>query len=136
MRTNEIDWMADLLDSRDVIAYLEHLEAEFEANYPNGVPDEDSDDEPDGVWEAHEELERVRAFCEECERCAPDWNYGETLIADRYFKQYAMDFAEDIGAIPKDNAWPCTCIDWDQAASELQMDYTSVEIDGQTFWIR
>ena len=27
-------------------------------------------------------------------------------------------------------------IDWAQAAHELQMDYTSVDFDGVTYWIR
>lgn len=34
------------------------------------------------------------------------------------------------------NRWPFTCIDWDKAAQELQMDYTSVEFDGITYWVR
>ena len=29
-----------------------------------------------------------------------------------------------------------TCIDWAQAARELRMDYTSVDFDGVTYWIR
>jgi hypothetical protein len=28
------------------------------------------------------------------------------------------------------------CIDWNEAASELQMDYTAVEFDGVTYWVR
>jgi hypothetical protein len=58
------------------------------------------------------------------------------MIRDSYFKEYAQEFAEDIGAINKNASWPNTCIDWDQAARELQMDYTSVNFDGVTYWIR
>ncbi len=32
--------------------------------------------------------------------------------------------------------WPYTCIDWDEAARQLQMDYASVDYDGVTYWIR
>ena len=32
--------------------------------------------------------------------------------------------------------WPNTCIDWDQAAGELKMDYSAVDFDGVTYWIR
>ena len=62
-----------------------------------------------------------------------DW-YPLTLIRDTYFKDYAQELAEEIGAIPKNNRWPCTCIDWEQASQELQMDCSSVEYDGVTYW--
>lgn len=58
------------------------------------------------------------------------------LIRESYFETYARDLAEDIGAISKDSAWPATCIDWEKAASELQVDYTSVEFDGVTYYYR
>jgi hypothetical protein len=29
-----------------------------------------------------------------------------------------------------------SCIDWDQAARELQVDYFDVDFDGVTYWIR
>lgn len=67
---------------------------------------------------------------------SPDWEYGETLIHDSYFKEYAQELANDCGMIPDDLKWPMTCIDWEQAARELQMDYFSVKYMGQTFWIR
>lgn len=35
-----------------------------------------------------------------------------------------------------DASWPNTCIDWDEAARELQYDYFTVEFDGITYWIR
>lgn len=58
------------------------------------------------------------------------------MIRESYFKEYAMELAEDIGAIPRDAAWPATCIDWEQAASELQMDYTGADFDGVTYYGR
>ena len=44
--------------------------------------------------------------------------------------------ADDIGATDKSQAWPNNCIDWEQAAQELQQDYTSVELGGTTYWVR
>jgi hypothetical protein len=38
--------------------------------------------------------------------------------------------------VPRDLKWPFTCIDWEQAASELQMDYSAVDFDGVIYWIR
>ena len=62
-----------------------------------------------------------------------DW-YPVMLIRGSYFGDYAQELAADCGDYPK--RWPYTCIDWVQAARELQMDYTSTEIDGVTFWYR
>ncbi len=81
------------------------------------------------------ELKTLRDLQEQCEGYAGDWKYGATLVRDDYFTTYAQDYAEEIGAI-KDCSWPNNCIDWEQAASELQQDYTSVEFDGVTYWVR
>lgn len=65
-----------------------------------------------------------------------DWDHGTTLIKDDYFPEYAKELAEDIGAINDDSRWPNNCIDWEQAADELLMDYTSCEIGGETYYYR
>ncbi len=111
----------DLIDSRDVIAAIEWLTEE---------PEEGEELEVD------DDLEALKALAEEGEDAAPDWRYGETLIRYSYFKEYAMELAEDIGAINHDAGWPANCIDWDQAARDLLMDYTSIEFDGVTYWVR
>ena len=59
-----------------------------------------------------------------------------TMISDSYFKEYAQELAEDIGTINKSNEWPNYCIDWERAAAELKMDYTSVEVDSEMYWFR
>lgn len=64
-----------------------------------------------------------------------DWFPGQ-LIAESDFEDYARELAEDIGAIPDDAAWPCTCIDWEKAARELQVDYSSVTYDGTDYLYR
>jgi len=81
-----------------------------------------------------EELDALLQLQEEASY-SPNWKYGETLIHDDYFKEYAQDLAEDNGMLLDNLQWPLTCIDWEQAARELQMDYTPVEYMGQTFWI-
>jgi hypothetical protein len=83
-----------------------------------------------------EELATLKAFRDELEPYCSDWHHGETLIRDSYFKEYAQELAEDIGAINRDAQWPNNCIDWDKATRELQMDYTSAELDGVTYWVR
>lgn len=59
-----------------------------------------------------------------------------TMIPDCDFKEYAQELAENTGAIEKDFKWPAYCIDWEWAARELKMDYSSVEVDGTDYWFR
>lgn len=116
----------DVIDSRDVIEAIDDLESELA---------EASRIDPD--WDdLTRELATLRDLRDEAADYAEDWEYGETLIRDSYFQRYAEELADDIGAIPSDAAWPLTCIDWQQAARELQIDYTAVEFDGVTYWVR
>jgi hypothetical protein len=62
--------------------------------------------------------------------------HGETLIRDSYFEEYAQELAEDLGYLQKNVSWPYDCINWEQAARELQQDYTSADFDGVTYWLR
>jgi hypothetical protein len=90
-----------------------------------------------GVMDGDEkaELAALKALAKEAEG-SPDWTYGETLIRDSYFVNYAQELADDCGMLDKDNRWPYTCIDWDHAAKELQYDYIAVDFDGVDYWIR
>ena len=81
-----------------------------------------------------DELKALEDLAAEASDC-PDWEYGATLVRDTYFKEFAMDEADDIYDI-KFNRWPYTCIDWEQAAEELQQDYMQVDFDGVTYWVR
>jgi pyruvate/2-oxoglutarate dehydrogenase complex dihydrolipoamide acyltransferase (E2) component len=94
--------------------------------------------ENEGFESAEEQAEHraLKALADEASGYAADWEYGETLIRDSYFKEYAQELADDIGAINRDATWPNDCIDWDRAARELQMDYTSVDFAGVTYWVR
>jgi hypothetical protein len=84
-----------------------------------------------------EELRTLKEFRDEVSPYCSDWEHGATLIRDSYFTEYAEELAEDIGAInPKVAGWPLNCIDWEKAARELKMDYTSGEFDGVTYWVR
>lgn len=90
----------------------------------------------DAIAELREELAPLAELAEQASGYAADWDHGETLIRDSYFKEYAQELAEEIGAINADASWPNSCIDWDQAARELQQDYTAVSFDGIDYWIR
>lgn len=89
-------------------------------------------------WDEEIETEwrETKAFIDEAEGYG-DFRHGETLIRDDEFENYARELASDLGYTDqKADHWPFTCIDWEQAATELQQDYSSVEFGGYTYWMR
>lgn len=90
------------------------------------------DEDPDEV----EELRILKELQDEAEDYCPDWRYGETLVHESYFVTYAQELAEDCGMVNRDVTWPNDHIDWEAAARELRMDYTSVDFDGETYLVR
>lgn len=148
----------NIIDSRDVIARVEALEelaadivterADFiqqvrEAAAADGLTGEDlanfiSDaeaDAPDMDEDDAAELIALKALADEAEG-SPDWRHGETLIRDEYFTEYAQQLAEDLGYTKPHTGWPYDHIDWEAAADALKMDYFSVTLDGEEYWIR
>jgi vacuolar-type H+-ATPase subunit I/STV1 len=162
--TIAIDNGQDIIDSRDVIARIEDLESEREsleaavsnaketlvdakdetsvlANDTEAIAElevaivEATDDlEAWGTSEECEELTALKALADEGE-FSSDWTYGVSLIRDSYFEEYAQQLAADLGAITSTD-WPMNCIDWSRAADLLQQDYTSLDFDGEKYWIR
>lgn len=118
----------DVIDSRDVIAAI----AELESGLEDYDPTDDTQDEPPEV----DELKALKALAAEGSDYSPDWEYGSTLIRDTYFEEYARDLADDIGAVDLSAGWPNSFIDWEAAADALKQDYTSVDFDGVTYWVR
>lgn len=154
--TTEIRNTEDLIDSRDVIARIEDLESQraelvetFETanetwhaktgdNHANFVA-VTAARETLAAWDAMdeaEELKTLQALAAEAEDYAADWTHGETLIRDSYFRTYAEELAEDIGAVNSEATWPNNCIDWERAARELRMDYTEVSFGGVAYLVR
>lgn len=149
----------DIIDSRDVIARIEELESELETltdavdearEALTDLGQEEPYDSPEleearetlasaesdlADWDGEEELKTLKALADQCEGCE-NWKYGEGLIRDSYFREYAEQLADDIGAIDRNARWPVNCIDWEEAARELQYDYTEVDFDGEAYWIR
>lgn len=159
--TTQISKFENIIDSRDVVARFEELqeehvslahdvqEAEDNVRLHHDGELDDHGDYPEHEelrecrqalddWEADnlEELETLRELNRQGEDYSSDWRHGESLIRDSYFEEYAQDLAEDIGAIDRNAAWPMSCIDWEQAARELKMDYTPIDFDGVTYWVR
>lgn len=115
---------ADVLDSRDLAEVLKDLEEQQE-NASSGDADP-----------LDEEEAQLLAELRDAESEVSDWSFGETFIAEGYFKTYAQDLADDIGAVDSDAGWPTCHIDWDAAADSLKQDYTEFELAGVTFYAR
>jgi hypothetical protein len=117
----------DRIDSRDLIALRDLMRSELEDIAEDGEEYDGQRDELTEAIEAIDELEQA-GFA--------DWPYGAGFIREDTFVEYAQELAEDIGAIPQDASWPATCINWEQAARELAMDYTSVDFLGHSYYVR
>ena len=135
--TDAVDTVQETLDDLDASDFEEVSEFEEAeqttkdelATAQANVKDWDESDEG-------QELAKLKTFAEEAAGYASDWSYGTTLIHEDYFEDYARDLAAEGDYDMKNEQWPYTCIDWEKAAEELKQDYTSVDFDGETYWVR
>lgn len=131
--TKTLDITADVIDVRDVIERVEELREEMQGEIPDGT-----------TWEGTDEKEELQTLetlltglCGKggVEPWEGGW-YPVRLIKNSYFRDYAEELARDCGMVKDSTGWPNNCIDWEKAAGELQWDYSSVDIDGVTYWYR
>lgn len=133
-----VDLSADVIDVRDIIArVLELRDERDEYNEKMGSPDA-WDGVPDGE---PEELAMLEDILSELAGYGGDTEfegdlYPVQLVADSYFQEYTQNLAEECGMVDTDARWPMTCIDWEQAARELQMDYSYIQIHDSSYWYR
>jgi len=126
MTTDTLDLTADTIDVRDIIARYEEL-VETIGNHGRQAEDD-------------AEMHQLAAILTRLEGYGGDeqWRgdrYTSTLIDEVYFTYYAREMLEDCGTIPSDfPSW--VEIDWEATARNIQADYTSVEINGRTYWYR
>jgi len=80
-----------------------------------------------------EELNPIKEFADKAENYSADWNRGATLIREDYFySHYAQELCEyETGEIPS-----YIVIDWEATADNLLQDYTGIELNGVTYYIR
>lgn len=145
----------DIIDSRDLIERLEEVRGErtaLEEALEAATDTADNTTDADEAAEAKEAMTKaardladwddensgeyttLQAACEEGE-ASPDWAYGTTLVHDSYFTEYVMDMLADIGDLPRDIPWYIV-IDHDATADNVKADYFSIDLDGETYWLR
>jgi hypothetical protein len=123
---------SEIIDLRDVTDRVEELRAAREeaSETEQTLPEDDA-----------AELAALASLLDELRGCGGDhqWEgdwYPGVMIARSYFKTYAQELAEDIGAINSEARWPAYCIDWDRAADDLEQDYSEVTFAGSVWLYR
>lgn len=126
-----------IFDVRDAIERLEELEAARDDVQANQGASQFTFDDDDKA-----ELATLASVLDELKGNGGDhdWRgdwYPVTIIPEAEFEDYARDMAEDIcGEQMRAATWPLSCIDWEQAARELKIDYTSADLDGISYLFR
>lgn len=112
----------DVLDSRDLVELMESLS--FARIH--------------GEWDENKAglIKALVDMMAETETYAYSWRNGVVFISEAHFIEYAKEFADDIGAVDLKAGWPADCIDWEEAADQLKIDYTQVEVNGVTYYYR
>lgn len=140
--------MSTQIDTRELNDRLEELEALRDAldaakeSLAEAVTDEEKEAAESEVESAtlefgtdeQAELKEIEELRDETD--SREFRHGIQLIPCDEFEDYARQLAEDIGAIPDNAQWPCTCIDWEQAAKELAADYSVVTFQGSDYYFR
>lgn len=141
---DEISNSEDIIDSREIVERIEFLTKERKdlteawKDAKRGAAKAEAKEALE-TWDTDykEELDSLVAFAEELGGYCSDWRHGTTLVRDSHWEEYTRETAEELyGKELRDSHWPFNCIDWERAARELQMDYTSGEFDGVTYWAR
>jgi hypothetical protein len=142
-----IDNTDDIIDVRDITDRVDELQAvennlreEFDADPLNAGVDFDNwkRNQSEYTSDDADELAALSAILYELQGNGGDhqWDsawYPATLIRDSYFETYMDEMLEDCGDLPKDlPSYLSITVNY----RALQMDYTSTEIDGVTYWYR
>ena len=108
--------MSDIIDSRDLLEELETLD------------EEDSYDK--------ERIEMIDDLKEEVGK--DNFEMGVTFIRENYWVQYCEDLAYDCGYLDRqDDSNPLQYhIDWQGWADAVEMDYSQINFDGDTYYWR
>jgi hypothetical protein len=120
----------DIIDTRDVISRLAELESDLEIFMDEGEDENIEEKDFEEIYELEVLRELESDLVSESE-----YKYGMTLIAEDHFEDYCRELVEEIGDLPKD--FPSYIeIDWHQTSENLRVDYSEVQINGNTYYYR
>ena len=160
----ESEWENLEEELKDAKSALVDAETRFK-NYQNEHKLVKGEDVPDDIWNEYDDLERALEVCldevtdaetaisefdkdeletfrsvvEEGESITSEWSYGEQLIHENFFEEYAEELFRDTSCLPREvdlNSWPFSSIDWKRASEELAQDYSTIEVEGETYYVR
>jgi len=119
---NTIDNTQDVIDSRDIIERVAELEQAVDGKFADN--------------NEIDELETLTHIIDQADGYG-EFEYGETLIHKSYFAEYCRELCEDVGDIPSGLPWYIeNHIDWDGVAREIKQDYTEIDFDGVSYFMR
>ncbi len=150
----------NILDTRDL--YKRQCELQSDLDDLKNELEEAEEALQDDIEDGEEHIDGCECdLCEEFQRCkyaladwkdeyeeelkelddlewevGSEWRHGVGLIDVDDFEEYAEQLAEDIGAIDRNQHWPHDCIDWEQAAKDLAMDYSVCTYEGTDYYFR
>ena len=102
--------MSDVLDSRDLLKML------------------DKEDDEERIKEIEDLIEEVGE---------DNFDMGITFIRENYWVEYCEELAYDCGYLHKNDDNPLHYyIDWQGWADEVEMDYSQIDFDGDTYYWR
>ena len=102
--------MSDVLDSRDLLKML------------------DKEDDEERIKEIEDLIEEVGE---------DNFDMGITFIRENYWVEYCEELAYDCGYLHKNDDNPLHYyIDWQGWADAVEMDYSQIDFDGDTYYWR
>lgn len=132
---DSIDNSLDIIDSRDIIerlAALQEYHDELLVDDPSGIRVALWIQSDDGT-----EYLALQSIQNQCRDYVNDWEDGTLLVRRSHFTNYIKDLLIDCGYLSSDLPWFISDnINWDGVATDCMCDYTDVDFDGVTYYVR
>ena len=145
-----MDYSQNVIDTRDIQARIDEIECDIElledeiselSEEIDELDEENADDKNeidlklDDIEDKRgqiEELQEELSVLLDVKSEVPEFRHGETLIHEDYWVEYVQELCEDCGYdFPH---W--IAIDWDATADNVAADYSTIELDGNTYYFR